>query len=90
MVEEKLKCHNCDVVAGQLHIPGCDWEICPTCGGQMLRCDCKEKSGFFFHMKRIPYGTVREIAARMTYYSNVHVMNGFKKEIIEAIKRGLW
>lgn len=33
-------CHDCHVKTGQLHIPGCDMEKCPRCGGQIITCDC--------------------------------------------------
>ena|SRR5215467_15224475 len=33
-------CHDCGVIMGQLHIPGCNVEECPNCQTQLLSCDC--------------------------------------------------
>jgi hypothetical protein len=37
----KYPCHDCAVVAGQYHVPDCDLEECPRCGGQLITCDCE-------------------------------------------------
>lgn len=43
-------CHDCRVIKGEFHVPGCDVERCPACGGQVLMgCDCDEAC----HTKKI-------------------------------------
>jgi hypothetical protein len=37
---EKRNCHDCEVKKGQYHVEGCDAEVCPRCGGQMIGYDC--------------------------------------------------
>jgi TIR domain len=34
-------CHDCAVLPGQYHVPGCDMEECPACGGQQIGCGCR-------------------------------------------------
>lgn len=34
-------CGDCGVELGQLHVPICDVEQCPSCGRQCLGCECK-------------------------------------------------
>jgi hypothetical protein len=35
-------CHDCSVIKGEFHVPGCDAERCPSCWGQAISCDCPE------------------------------------------------
>lgn len=34
-------CGDCGASYGYYHHVGCDCEICPKCGGQLLSCDCR-------------------------------------------------
>jgi hypothetical protein len=36
----RATCGDCGVKEGQLHVLGCDMEVCPFCGGQLLCCLC--------------------------------------------------
>ncbi|MFO1110331.1 MAG: hypothetical protein U1E61_14180 [Bradyrhizobium sp.] len=38
-----MPCHDCGAIKGQFHVPGCDVERCPKCGGQSIACDCSEE-----------------------------------------------
>ena len=35
-------CHDCAVLRGQYHVPGCDADECPRCHGQAIGCDCSD------------------------------------------------
>ena len=35
------RCHDCNALSGHFHHWGCDDEICPVCGGQLISCDCE-------------------------------------------------
>lgn len=37
-------CHDCGALHGQYHVPGCDMEQCPACGGQSISCGCIHKA----------------------------------------------
>jgi len=37
---DKYPCHDCRVIKGEFHVPDCDAEECPSCGGQLISCDC--------------------------------------------------
>lgn len=34
-------CGNCGAKKGEVHLDGCDWEMCPICGHQLISCDCE-------------------------------------------------
>lgn len=36
-----LPCGDCGVIRGELHLAGCDIEVCPRCSGQYLGCGCR-------------------------------------------------
>lgn len=38
-------CSDCGVSKGELHVPSCDREECPACGGQRLLCEAFEECG---------------------------------------------
>ena len=36
-------CHDCGTPPGGFHHPGCDWEECPACHGQIISCGCLDE-----------------------------------------------
>lgn len=41
---EDARCSDCGAQPGNFHHYGCDQERCPKCGGQMISCNCCDKS----------------------------------------------
>ena len=39
----KGQCGDCGVYEGEVHIYGCDMDVCPFCGGQLLSCGCCDR-----------------------------------------------
>ena len=37
---KRATCHDCGTKEGQLHILGCDMELCPFCNDQLIICQC--------------------------------------------------
>jgi hypothetical protein len=35
-------CHDCGATKDQFHALGCDVERCPSCGGQVIYCECED------------------------------------------------
>jgi hypothetical protein len=42
---DRIPCHDCRVIKGEFHVPSCDVEECPLCGGQFISCDCPFDEG---------------------------------------------
>lgn len=56
MIKVKKTCHDCGVEEGQLHQHGCDMEICPFCGNQLISCHCSYTTlGYNYDWNKEPY-----------------------------------
>ena len=63
--EEERNCHDCGCAPGHFHHPGCDNEMCPRCGGQLLSCDCNYMSTTeYIPLQRRQRKEVEEFRAR--------------------------
>ena len=38
---DAASCRDCAAARGELHVPLCCWEQCPSCGGQVIGCGCE-------------------------------------------------
>jgi len=41
LARERELCPGCQAAAGEEHVLGCPVEVCPWCGGQLTRCNCR-------------------------------------------------
>ena len=39
---DAVSCSDCAAARGELHVPFCCWEQCPSCGGQAIGCGCEQ------------------------------------------------
>ncbi len=46
-------CHDCRAKPGELHMNGCDTEVCAACGGQAISCGCPEEE--YEKYERLPW-----------------------------------
>ena len=52
----RAQCHDCGCFEGELHMPDCDMEWCPFCGGQLISCLCSEnKKQKLDAKRRVPF-----------------------------------
>jgi hypothetical protein len=66
-------CHDCGVIVGELHLDGCDAEICPRCAGQYLGDSCRTEQDYEAEEESFKYGsTVRPAADHKLKYETVH------------------
>jgi hypothetical protein len=57
-------CGDCGVVRGELHLEGCDIEVCPCCGHQYLCCECRVPHPFPVPCERVGDGIVDAFCER--------------------------
>jgi hypothetical protein len=66
------QCHDCGVLPGEIHEPGCDVATCPICGGQAISCRCIKEDAYFTEMQElggpIPWGGVSSGAKEAIEY----------------------
>jgi hypothetical protein len=51
---KKRPCHDCGVIVGELHLDGCDMEICPRGKHQYLGCGCRREEDDEYENSHIP------------------------------------
>ena len=40
LARDGARCSDCGAASGEYHVPGCENEECPACGGRVISCDC--------------------------------------------------
>lgn len=75
--KEQATCHDCGAKEGEIHQRGCDMEICPFCGGQLITCSCSYiKLGFDYKEPIWDHAT-------KSFSPESHPTNGLPKKIYE-------
>jgi hypothetical protein len=73
----------CGALEGELHVPGCDFERCPGCGGQLFSCDCEDP------VERVPFFHFPNICHRCAkVYPGIFMVPD--REWRRVVPRGHW
>ena len=62
--KEDGRCHDCDVLPGEIHHEGCDVEMCPFTFGQRFVCGCGKCKNLKWD-ERVPFGFETEEARKL-------------------------
>ena len=86
VIDIEHTCHDCNCREGEFHLPGCDMERCPFCGGQLISCDCcYTQLGFTLDQSDPYYGLPKEV-----YEKGLAGMPGLSEKWEEILqKKGL-
>lgn len=49
--DSETRCGDCGAKLGYFHHLGCDCERCPSCGGQLISCDCGTCASYELHIE---------------------------------------
>ena len=89
--ENSGRCHDCNIIHGGSHHPGCDAERCPRCNGQLITCGCLDETEYALKKdgKGSFKGTYNECLVKLqksASYSWHHAMK-YEGWTIEEVKK---